>query len=170
MVNIPEAITTAIEFETRVRDVSSGAMRQSKDPVGQRVFRVLEGEEQNHLAYLESRLDEWKKTGEITVEELATSVPPKEKIAEAAASLEERVAEKDQGIELELLRQALAVETETSEFYQRMARELSDEGQRMFARFVEIEQGHRAIVQAEIDSLDNTGFWFDMQEFDLEAY
>jgi hypothetical protein len=39
----------------------------------------------------------------------------------------------------------------------------------LFQRFVEIEQGHLAIVQAEIDSVSGLGFWFDMREFDLET-
>jgi peptide deformylase len=39
----------------------------------------------------------------------------------------------------------------------------------MFARFLEIEEGHARIVQAEIDTLTGMGFWFDVQEFRLEA-
>ena len=34
---------------------------------------------------------------------------------------------------------------------------------------LEIEEGHVAIVQAELDSLQGMGFWFDMQEFNLEG-
>jgi hypothetical protein len=32
-----------------------------------------------------------------------------------------------------------------------------------------IEDGHVAIVQAELDSVTQMGFWFDYREFDLEA-
>lgn len=39
----------------------------------------------------------------------------------------------------------------------------------MFRHFLEIEDGHTAIVQAEIDALEGNGFWFDFAEFDLEA-
>jgi hypothetical protein len=49
-----------------------------------------------------------------------------------------------------------------------MVGELSGERQRLFARFLEIEEGHVAIVQAEIDAVSGSGFWFDMKEFDLE--
>ena len=56
-----EAIKTAIEFETQVRDVYRGAMEDITDPVGKRIFRVLAGEEQNHLDYLQSKLSEWKR-------------------------------------------------------------------------------------------------------------
>ena len=67
------------------------------------------------------------------------------------------------------MRRALAEEEETSAFYQRMVRELPPEGQALFGRFLEIEDGHATVVQAEIDSVSQMGFWFDLKEFDLEA-
>ncbi|MDH4196285.1 MAG: hypothetical protein OEW05_02645 [Candidatus Aminicenantes bacterium] len=50
-----------------------------------------------------------------------------------------------------------------------MVAELHAEGQRLFARFVEIEEGHLAMAQAEIDAANGLGFWFDVREFRLEA-
>ena len=41
--------------------------------------------------------------------------------------------------------------------------------QEMFRRFVEIEEGHQKIVQAEIDCVSGAGFWFDSMEFKLEG-
>jgi hypothetical protein len=38
----------------------------------------------------------------------------------------------------------------------------------MFQRFLEIEDGHVAMVQAEIDYLSDNGFWFDFTEFNME--
>ena len=49
-----------------------------------------------------------------------------------------------------------------------MVSELPPEGRALFERFLEIEQGHVAIVQAEIDAVSGLGFWFDVQEFRLE--
>jgi hypothetical protein len=34
---------------------------------------------------------------------------------------------------------------------------------------VEIEEGHQAIVQAEIDSVSGMGVWFDTMELSLEG-
>ncbi len=39
----------------------------------------------------------------------------------------------------------------------------------MFNRFLEIEDGHTAIVQAEVDVLTRTGYFFDFQEFTLDG-
>ena len=37
------------------------------------------------------------------------------------------------------------------------------------SEILEIEDGHRAIVQAEIDCLNNTGYLFDFQDFKMES-
>ena len=61
------------------------------------------------------------------------------------------------------------MEIQTSNFYREMVSKLPAEHQPMFQRFMEIEEGHEAIVKAEIDNARGLGFWFDFQEFDLEA-
>jgi rubrerythrin len=68
-----------------------------------------------------------------------------------------------------MLQKALLAEIETANFYQRMVKELPADHQPLFKRFLEIEEGHQLIVQTEIDQLSGFGFWFDFQEFDLEA-
>ena len=50
-----------------------------------------------------------------------------------------------------------------------MVEELPEGARPLFRRFLEIEDGHLAMVQAEIDTLAGTGFWFDVQEFSLEV-
>ena len=168
---LEEAIKTAIEFETRVHNVYVEASAKSTDDKAKKVFDVLAMEEQGHLDYLQSRLDEWQKTGSITEVELTTVIPSKEAITEGVAKLEGKIEldRRDFDIELEMLQQALAVEVETCAFYQRMASELSEEGQKLFTRFLVIEDGHQTIVQAALDNVSGLGFWFGTCEFDLEA-
>lgn len=165
---IEEAIKTAIEFEAQVRDVYRKAEEAAADPVGKRIFRVLADEEQHHLDYLQSKLYEWRGAGRITAERLETTIPSEEVIREGISKLETHRADKDKGGELEMLTEALKVEVNTSEFYKRMVRELQPEGQGLFAPFVEIEEGHLALVRAEIDYVSRTGYWFDFKEFDME--
>jgi len=74
-----------------------------------------------------------------------------------------------QNKEIQLLYNFLDTEVETSNFYRRMVNELEGESREMFARFLEIEEGLEAIVEAQIDSVTGMGFWFDLQEFNLEA-
>lgn len=167
--NLEEAIKTALKYENMVRDTYIEAGKQVKDAVGKKIFKTMADEEQGHVDYLESRLDEWTKSGHMNIDQLDTVVPPKERIDEGVAKLKDRIQEgKPSEQELKLLQKALDVENETSKFYQKMVSELDGEGQKLFERFVEIEEGHVAIVQAEIDALRGHGFWFDVQEFSLE--
>jgi rubrerythrin len=167
---LDEAIQTALEFEKKVYKVYAEAVDKIADPVGKRIFKQLSIEEAEHVSYLKHRLDEWLEKGRIDIQELSTIVPNKERIAEGR----ERIAQSQQSRkpatnEIEYLESAFEVEKETSGFYKQMVSELSGEGQELFSRFLEIEEGHVAIVQAEIDSVQGMGFWFDMMEFDLEA-
>jgi rubrerythrin len=166
---IEQAIRTGIEFELVVRKVYSEAAKKFSEPTARRVFQVLADEEDRHVQYLESRLDEWQKTGKITAEKLETVVPSKRAIDAGVKKLQKRMQVQDFGAELELLKKALDLEIEATAFFRRMVAELDEKGQKLFARFVEIEAGHEAIVQAEIDALNGLGFWFDFTEFRLES-
>jgi len=168
---IEEAIKTAIEFEKKVHSLYDVAAKAAGDPTAKKVFATLAQEEQGHVAYLESRLTEWRKAGRLSPEKLRTILPSAERIRAGIGrtSAEATKAVGKHGAELDSLYQALAAEDETSAFYLKMVRELPAEGQSLFSRFLEIEDGHGAIVQAEIDSVKHMGFWFDLKEFDLEA-
>jgi len=168
---IEEAIKTAIVFEKKVHGAYAGAVKKAQDPTAVKVFEVMAQEELGHIAYLESRLGEWQRTGHVAPEKLHTILPSKEKVAAGVRKLKGTLKKKAAGAtpELGFLQQALALEDETSAFYQRMVAELPPEGQQLFSRFLEIEAGHAAIVQAEIDSVTGMGFWFDVMEFNLEA-
>ncbi len=170
--NLEEAITTALDYEGKVYRTYREAQERATDDVGRRVFKTLCDEEKSHLDYLRKRLDEWRSTGTVNVEQLDTAIPDIEAIHFGVERLRESISGKPTsklGTELEMLRRALDVETETSAFYQQMVRSLDDVGRQLFERFVEIEEGHKAIVQAEIDCVSGTGFWFDTKEFDLSG-
>jgi len=165
---IEEAIQTALEYENNVRDVYSSAVENAKDPIGKKIFKVLADEEQGHIEYLNFKLDELKRTGKVTPETLETCIPSETAIRKGVSQLETQMAEEDKGREIEMLKKALAVEQETSGFYKKMVAELSADGQVLFRRFVEIEEGHVAIVRAELDYLTGSGHWFDFREISME--
>ncbi len=168
---IEEAIKTALEFEKKVHAQYEVEAKNASDATAKRIFATLAQEEQGHVAYLESRLAEWQKSGRLSPEQLRT-VRPSAKRIRAGIGRTRAGVRKDVGshdAELSSLYRALAAEDETSAFYLRMVRELPAEGQSLFSRFLEIEDGHAAIVQAEIDNVKSMGFWFDLKEFDLEA-
>jgi len=167
--HIEEAITMALQYENRVVGVYEEAMKTTLDPTGKHVFEVLVREEQQHVAFLKAKLEEWKKTGQVMSSGLSTAVPSRERIEEGVRKLRSRVATEAKETELQLLKRALDIEDETSGFYARVVGELPPEHRPLFERFVEIENGHLAIVQAEMDAVSGLGYWFDMREFNIEG-
>ncbi len=166
---LEEAIRTALQYEGRVIAVYLDAIRRSKDPIGKKVFKTLNEDEASHARYLKERLDELAVTGQVKQAKLSTAIPSVAEIGAALKNQQNKTLSPAPEEELNLLRQALALETETCEFYRKLSKELPPEDRALFERFVEIEEGHRGIVQAEIDSISGLGFWFDIPEFRLEA-
>ena len=168
---LDNAIRTALEYEAGVHKAYLEAMDKTSNEAGKRVFRALADEEMGHIKYLKERLDEWQKTGKINVKKLGTSIPTREVINKRLQDLRKTVKPKATKLtlELELLKKALETERKTSLFYKEMVSKLDGEGQELFRRFVEIEEGHEAIVQAEIDCVSNSGVFMDQLEFGLEV-
>lgn len=165
---LEEAIKTAIEYETKIRDLYKESVTVVTDPVGKKALQMLQEDEQNHLNYLKDRLERWQATGKLVLEKLETIIPSREMIAVEVGKLAREMPKADRGDEKQLLSKALKVEIETSRFYQEMVDTMPEDGRQLFARFLEIEDGHIATVRAELDYLNSNGYWFDFQEFDLE--
>ena len=168
---VEEAIRTALDFEHRVRGVYPEAAARAADPVAKKMLLVLADEEQGHIDYLEERLSEWKRTGKVRPEVLPTALPPAKVIEAGVKRLKERMRlpenERREGVET--LKRAVDVENQTGAFYEEMVAKLDGDARLMFKRFLEIEEGHNAMVQAELDSVQGLGYWFDVEEFKLEA-
>jgi rubrerythrin len=165
---IEEAIKTAIEFETRIRDIYQEATAAVDDEVGKRIFETLCKDEQHHIDYLQHKLRQLQDTGTIVPERLDSVVPSQEVVNREAEKVKSLVAKDFLGIKRQMLSKALETEIETSDFYQKMVNELPAEGQALFERFLEIENNHIKAVQFELDYLSKTGYWFDIKEFDME--
>lgn len=165
---IEEAIKTAIVYETKIRNIYRDAAEKVTDPAGKKFFKMMGDDEQYHVEYLMERLKLWKKTGKVYAENLKTTIPSVEIIRKETAKVKAYMSEEDLSSEKVILSKALKAEVETRNFYKKMVNELPDHGQKMFARFLEIEENHIAAVQAELDYITHTGYWFDFKEFDME--
>jgi rubrerythrin len=169
-VELKEALGIALEHEHKVRDHYAAGADSILDSRGRKVFATLAREEGGHVAYLESRLAEWVKDGKIQTPDLPTILPGTDWIAQAHQRVTRAPAPTIAvQSELDLLKVALDLERRASGFYGQLVNTLGAEYRPLFARFLEIENGHLAIVQAEIDAISGTGTWFDVMEIDLEA-
>jgi rubrerythrin len=162
------ALKSALDFENRIRDLYLEAIARTDDTAGKKIFQDLADDEQNHVAYLESRLDEWNKTGAISTERLDTIIPDTAAIRQVAAGLKSKIKADTRGLKQQMLSRALEMEVETSRFYEQLVEQVSDEHRAMFSRFLEIENNHIEAVQFELDHLTHTGFWYGFEEFDME--
>ena len=165
---IEEAIKTAIDYEIRIHDIYRDAAEKVEDPAGKRILKMLADDEQHHIEYLKDRLKLWEKTGRLSARKLESSIPSMENVQKEAEKVRAHMSRKDRTSERDILSKALKAEVETSNFYQQMVNEMPDEAQRMFARFLEIEENHIAAVQFELDYLSQSGYWLDFKEFDME--
>jgi rubrerythrin len=165
---IEKALKTAIEYETRIRDLYIEAAERSSDATGQRVYTLLGKDEQNHLDYLNDRLRQWQAHGKITAEKLESVLPLRQAIINEAQHVQSQLVADDRKDEKQMLSKALKAEMVTSAFYAELVAKLSGEAQKMFKRFLEIEDGHVDLVQAELDYLSQSGYWLDYKEFDME--
>jgi len=167
---IEEAIKTALEYETKIRDIYKEAADKVSDPAGQRILTMLRDDEETHIAYLKDCLELWEKKGRLSVKKLKTIIPPVDVIQKETEKVATHMPLQIKTGEKEILSRALKAEIETSNFYQKMVDEMSGEGQQMFARFLEIEESHIAAVQFELDYVLKSGYWFDFKEFDMEDF
>jgi rubrerythrin len=71
--------------------------------------------------------------------------------------------------EIRILEIAVEREIIANKFYLDLAAKAhSPEAKEMFLALAKEEELHMKILRAEIDSIGQNGFWFDMQEFTME--
>lgn len=166
--SVKEAIETAMDVESKIRDLYLQAYDSCQDSAGKQFFAMLRDDEQYHHDYLSERLKEIEQSGAMQYPEVKAAVPSAADIEACLSDAQKSMAVEDRGVMQQILSNALKVEARTSEFYKKMAAESDGRAQKMFARFLEIEDGHIAAVQAELDFIMNTGYWFNIKEFDME--
>ncbi len=167
---IEDALASALEFEIRVREHYERAAARAPEGEASDFFRLMAEEEQGHVAYLEDRLARCRAGQALGPADLTTAVPRAEWLAEGLRRLEsaERGGERAYGVEH--LETALRLEQEASEHYRRLVAAVEDpEARALFRRFLEIEDGHTAVVQAQLDYATGTGHFFGIREFTLDG-
>jgi len=154
-----DAISTYIKFAKAV-----------KDPKAKNVLINLADDEVGHLNKLEKHLLN-------LIKGQPWLLPKAEEIDAVAAvfstsaypDLDIRVEELGKVDEIRILEIAVQREIVANKFYLDLAaKEKSTEAKEMFLSLAKEEELHMKILRAEIDSIGQNGFWFDMQEFTME--
>ena len=108
-----EAIKTAIDYETRIRDIYRDAAEVVSDPVGKRTLQMLRDDEQHHVEYLMDRLELWEKTGKLSYKKLESTIPSVDTIQRGMEKIRAHMSLKARRGEIEILSKALKAEVGT---------------------------------------------------------
>ncbi|MGE5700471.1 MAG: ferritin family protein [Deltaproteobacteria bacterium] len=153
-----EAITTYLHLAKIIKDVKA-----------KNVLINLASDEVGHMNKLEDHLTSYLK-GKAWV------IPPAEE-AEAVAAVftkSSKLEKIDPGKlaradEIQILEIAIDKEIAANQSYLGLAKGAkSKEAREMFLALAKEEDMHARILKAEVDSIGQNGFWFDMQEFTME--
>jgi rubrerythrin len=162
-----QAMKTAIEMEKSGHRFFADAARQVKHEVGRKLFSRLASEELIHLQVFEKIFSalasgtDWKKA--------VAEVEPAKRMTYFDDARKEFKAD-DLSVELDFLRKALDLERKAIGFFEKAAREAeTTEARDVFTQILDQEQGHYDLIQAEIDSINGSGYWFDVQEFYMDG-
>lgn len=167
---IEEAIRSALEYEHRVRDTYAEAAKTVGPPDARRFFEVMEREEQGHIEYLLDRQREWQEKGVLTAAALRSALADEGWTRTATDGLRGDAGGDARTSVIEHLTAALRLEETVSGHYRALVDAVDHaDAERLFRHFLEIEDGHVAVVQAEIDFQSGTGVFYGMQEFTLDG-
>ena len=140
---------------------------RTKDCTGKNMFLKLARDEFDHMTILEKELNSLLTSRCWIKEEVPESII--EKVAPKLRDIEKKKSE-DGLKELDALKTALDGEKKSIEFYKSEQGKLKDtNAANIFNRLIEMEESHYDLIQAEIDHIEKTGFWFGIAEFSLEA-
>jgi len=164
---VANAIREAIKLEINGKAVFDHAAEMTHNELGKKMFRKLAEDEAKHLdtfSQLFSEMiggEDWKRFVDKEILQSRSSL-----IEELAP----RMKKEGRAGELEAIRIGMELERKAIEFFEKSAKEATDpKAKEIFDKICEEEKLHYDLLQAEYDSLTNSGFWFDVAEFRMDA-
>jgi len=162
-----KALKTALEAEKKSLETYLGFALKTDDSSGKNTFIRLATDEFEHMDILErqsrslQQCGDWLKL-EIEPSDVEMVVP--------------KLDDKDMKIrgtrgqdQVSALHVALHLEKKALEFYRAQAKSAADrKAHETYQRLAAMEEAHYELIQAEIDAIAKTGFWFGLREFSLE--
>lgn len=161
-----KVVESGIELEKRGLLRYLDLARKSQLSEGKNLFILLASDEVEHWEMLENLKNHilsghGYKAPKLKVYDMKELLPKLQKGAMQAKG-DKRLSELD-GLKL-----ALEFEKQASEFYEDLATKTDDAQTNKFAMdLARWENTHYNLIQAQLDEVNNTGFYFDMMEFDL---
>ncbi len=141
--------------------------RQTQDIGGKNMFIRLAMDEFGHMTLLDNQINNvvaQKGWQSVTVDR--SMVEP---LLPKISKKDIQTMGKANANELSALETARALEQRAIDYYSANAKNTAlPEIQQTFKRLAEMEEAHFTMIQAEIDNIKKTGFWFDTIEYSVE--
>jgi rubrerythrin len=164
---VENAIKEAIRLEINGRNFFNHAAEMTHNEHGKKMFQKLAEEEMKHIEAFSKlfteilKEEDWKKY--VKAEELRGESPLIEKLKERMKGAEGKSETQALSIGMELEENAI-------QFFQKAAGEVDDPAaSEIFRKISEEEKFHYDLLQAQHDSLTNSGFWLDSAEFRMDG-
>ncbi len=153
---------------------------KTADERAKRMFEKLADDELEHLRTFAAQKKALEETGSWLAPEAVLMAKGEisaheEEVLSWKKTSSDVFADQDQKVESEhfddrnALRAGIDAEDRSIELYSSAAEHAGDAlATDIFTNLACEEEGHKRLLQAELDSLENSGFWFDHQEFSLE--
>lgn len=161
-------LKTAIELESKGLRTFLEFAKKTKNIAGKNMFIQLALDEQKHWTILEEQMDKLVKGKTISDIEIPTDDIEKilPKIGEKIVKTKGESGTDD----IDALNAALDLESKASEFFKEKAEQVSNpEIKKLLLELSEWELRHYKIIDAELNAIQQTGFWFDVQEFMMDG-
>jgi rubrerythrin len=164
-----QVVLAAIEVEKRGHRFYTQAAARTKDPRGKAMFQRLASDEVWHRRWLEEQEKALREKGQWqAVETQGAALSLGENIFPKTAGPRSGVRPRTR--ELEALRRGIQAEKDSRDFYREAAeRTLDPSGRATFLLLVREEEKHLLLLEAEHDYLSQSGYFFDLPEFSIEA-
>jgi len=164
---IKDAIKGAILLEINGRKFFNHAADVTQHERGKKMFKFLADEEIKHLETF-SKLFSQILEGESWKDYVSTSETQRE--VPLVEKLKERMKAEEGKGETQALSIGMQLERDAIEFFQKAASETSDPvAKKIFFEIAEEEKFHYDLLQAQHDSVTNSGFWMGGAEFQMDG-
>lgn len=165
---IVAVIHKAIDYEKQAVYSYLRMAKASSDTNAKNVLINLALDEVGHMNKLEAHLSSVLRGKERVLPRTTEAVEAAVPVPSAKLTVfdQEKFAEAD---EIRFLELAIDREIVANRRYLKLAESArTPEAREMFLTLAKEEEMHAKILQAEVDSIGKSGFWFDMQEFTME--
>ena len=162
-----KAIKLGMEAEKRGLESYLNYARHTQDQTGKNMFILLARDELGHFEILEKALSDLELQGKWSEIQIQESL-----IERIMPHLRDRAVrtQGESGVDqVSALEAALEQERKAAELYrEQLAKSTDPVARKVFKKLVEMEEAHYDLLSAELDSINETGFWFQVPEFNLE--